>query len=83
MKITWKNIKDYVYIGAMIIGALLWWRDEVKEDAVNAAALTELKNDVSEIKSTQQVKFGIYDTYWIEQTKSMATVTAILGVSSE
>jgi len=33
MKITWSKIKDYIYIGTLLIGGLLWWRDEVKEDA--------------------------------------------------
>lgn len=78
---SWAKIKDYVYIGTILIGALLWWRDEVKEDAVVEAAMSELQKDVSEIKSTQDIKFHQYDTYWIESTASMAVISNILGVT--
>ncbi len=79
----WAKIKDYVYIGAMVIGALLWWRDEVKEDAVVEAAMSELQKDVSEIKSTQQIKFNTYDTYWIQNTKNITRIVTVLELPAD
>ena len=83
MKITWAKIKDYVYIAVLITGALLWWRDEVKEDAVNEAALSELQEDVSEIKSTQNIKFQKYDEYWIKNTENITRIVTVLELDAD
>ena len=83
MKITWIRIKDYIYIGALIIGALLWWRDEVKEDAVVEATMSELQKDMSEVKSKQNIKFNQYDQYWIQNTENITHVTTLLELLVE
>lgn len=79
-KITWSRIKEYVYIGTIVIGALLFWRDEVKEDALTEATLIQLQKDVSKIKSTQDTKFYQYDQYWIINTANITAITTTLGI---
>ena len=77
------KIKDYIYIATLLIGALLWWRDDVKEDAVTEAAMSELQKDVSEIKSTQDIKFNTYDTYWIQNTKNITRIVTVLELPAD
>jgi hypothetical protein len=77
------NLKDYIYIATLVIGALLWWRDEVKDQATAEADLRSMHEDVSEIKSKLNVKFNQYDLYWMEQKEVNGSVITALGLEPE
>lgn len=83
MKLTWKNIKDYVYAISIILMVLFYFRDEAKEKATMEVTLEEVRKDVSEIKSVQQIKFRTYDTYWIENTKNITRIVTVLELDSD
>lgn len=83
MKLTWKQIKDYVYIISIILMVVFYFRDEAKEKAVMEVTLKEVRDDVSEIKSLQNNKFRTYDQYWIENTKSITRIITVLELDSD
>ena len=85
MKLTWARIKDYVYIATILLSIGYHFIDKAKEktkaEVILEVTLKEMQKDVSEIKSTQQIKFNQYDIYWNETTESMAVISHILGVA--
>jgi len=83
MKLTWAQIKDYIYIGTIIIMVMFYFRDEAREKATLEVTLKEVRDDVSEIKSEQTLKFNKYDTYWIENTKSISRIITVLELDSD
>lgn len=83
MKITWKNIKDYVYIATIIISIGYHFIDKAKEKATTVVTLEEVRKDVSEIKSAQNVKFQKYDTYWIKNTENITRIVTILELDAD
>ena len=83
MKITWTNIKDYVYAISIVLMVLFYFRDEAKEKATMEVTLEEVRKDVSEIKSTQQIKFRTYDTYWIQNTKNITRIVTVLELDAD
>lgn len=83
MKITWARIKDYVYAITIILMVIFYFRDEAKEKATMEVTLEEVRKDVSEIKSAQNVKFQRYDTYWIENTKNITRIVTVLELDAD
>ena len=83
MKVTWKNIKDYVYIVTILISIGYHFVDKARAEATTIVTLEEVRKDVSEIKSTQGKKFNTYDTYWIENTKNITRIVTVLELDAD
>ena len=62
---------------------LFYFRDEAKEKATLEVSLKEVRADVSEIKSIQNIKFNKYDQYWIQNTKNITRIVTVLELSSD
>lgn len=78
MKATWIKIKDYVYIATILIGALLWLRDEAKEDAVVETNMQNLINDIADINK----KLDRNEEYWINQNEINGRVITYIDIDS-
>jgi len=83
MKLTWQQIKDYVYIITIILMVVFYFRDEAKEKATMEVTLKEVRDDVSEIKSAQNTKFRTYDQYWIKNTENITRIVTVLELDSD
>lgn len=83
MKITWAKVKDYAYAISIILMVLFYFRDEAKEKATIEITLEEVRKDVSEIKSKQDIKFNTYDAYWIKNTENITRIVTVLELDSK
>ena len=72
------KIKDYIYIATLLIGALLWWRDDVKEDAVVEANMINLVGEVEDIND----KLDRHEKYWINQNEINGRVITYIDIDS-
>lgn len=82
-KLTWSQIKDYIYIASIVVMVLFYLRDEAKEKATLEVTLSEVRADVSEIKSIQNVKFQTYDQYWIQNTANITRIVTVLELNAD
>ena len=83
MKLTWSKIRDYVWAITIILMVLFYFRDEAKEKATMEVTMKEVRDDVSEIKSKQDIKFRTYDQYWIKNTENITRIVTVLELDSE
>jgi hypothetical protein len=83
MKITWQKAKDFIYLGTILFMIIFYFRDEAKEKATMEVTLQEVREDVLEIKSAQNVKFRTYDQYWIQNTENITRIVTVLELDAD
>ena len=67
MKLTWQNIKDIIYVITIVVGVLLFLRDEAKDEALIEVTLNQLvKNDEKR------------EGYWVNQLEFNGTVNEFI-----
>ena len=76
--IKFSTIKDIVWAATIIIGVLLWWRDEVKDRIVYEEQIKTVQKNQEEILKTMHE----HGTFWIQQKELNGKVIMYIDLDS-
>ena len=79
MKIEWRTVERIVWLLTIIVGVLLFIRDEAKDRATIENEVAHMREEVKEINK----KLERYGEYWMEQKEVNGAVIRALNADIE
>jgi hypothetical protein len=83
MKITWKNIKEYVYIATIVIGVMFHFVDKAKSTTTYQVTFVIHQQDYEKFKLETKEKLKDYDKRWDEDIKGDERVFTMLELLTD